>query len=196
VTFDEWEACVADGGCNGYRPTDEGWGCGRRPVINVSWQDAKAYVQWLSQKTGKRSRLLTESECEYVARAGTTTAYWWAASASHQYANYGKDDCCGGLAAGADEWVNTSPVGSFSANPFGLHDTAGNVWEWVDDCYIATYSGTPSDGSPSTTGDCAIRVFRGGSWYSLPQWLRAAFRLGLTPSDRSNYLGFRFARTL
>jgi formylglycine-generating enzyme required for sulfatase activity len=197
VTFAEWDACVADGSCNGYRPDDWGWGRGRRPVINVSFEDAKAYAAWVSAKTGKRYRLLTEAEWEYAARAGTTTAYPWGNTASHDYANYGKDECCGGLASGRDEWANeTAPVGQFPANAFGLHDMHGNVWEWVEDCYESSYTGAPADGSAVTTVGCWDRVIRGGSWDNIPQFLRSAIRGRSMPANRSSILGFRLARTL
>ena len=118
ITFEEWDACVADGGCNGHRPSDEGWGRGRRPVINVSWDDAKAYVAWLSRKTGKSYRLLTEAEREYVARAGTTTPFWWGSSISTGQANYdGKDAYAGGSKG---EWCGTNDGGQFlPAEPMG-----------------------------------------------------------------------------
>ncbi len=196
VTFAEWDACVADGGCNGYRPSDEGWGRGNRPVINVSWNDAQAYVQWLSNRTGKRYRLLSEAEWEYVARAGTTTAYPWGSSASHEFANYGKDGCCDGLAQGRDRWVNTAPVGSLPANRFLLHDMHGNVAEWTEACSNESYAGAPSDGSAWRSGECSRRVLRGGSWVSYPQNLRSARRNRNDPSNRNDFNGFRVARTL
>jgi len=200
VTFDEYDACVADGGCS-QRPEDEGWGRGRRPVINVSWNEAQAYARWLSGKTGQRYRLLTEAEWEYAARAGTTTAFSWGPTASHEYANYGTDQCCSGLASGRDQWVNMAPVGQFPANNFGLHDMHGNVWEWVEDCFADNYSGLPTNGSASAILDCSRqvsrsrRVLRGGSWNSGPEDLRSAYRVGVHPAGRAG-LGFRLARTL
>lgn len=197
VTFAEWDACEAAGGCK-TRPSDSGWGRGNRPVINVSWDDAKAYVQWLSGMTGKAYRLLTEAEWEYVARAGTSTEYSWGNTASHEYANYGNDKCCEGLATGRDQWVNTSPVGSFPANAWGLHDVHGNVWEWTEDCWHDSYRGAPTDGSAWTEaggGNCARRVLRGGSWNNSPDLQRAAFRFRSSASGASNYQGFRLART-
>ena len=174
VTFGEWDACVSGGGCGGYRPDDEGWGRGRRPVMNVNWEDAKAYVRWLSEKTGEDYRLLSEAEWEYVARAGTTTAYWWGNDVGRNRANC---DGCG------SRWDvrQTAPVGSFSANPFGLHDVHGNVWEWVEDCW---------------EGDCGRRVLRGGSWVNIPGDLRSAYRGGYTTGNRNDVNGFRVARTL
>ena len=155
VTFGEWDACVSGGGCGGYRPDDEGWGRGNRPVVNVSWDDVKAYVDWLTGKTGEEYRLLSEAEWEYVARAGTRTAYWWGDDFGQNRAN------CHGC---GDSYRPTAPVGSFSANPFGLHDVHGNVWEWVEDCWNDSYDGAPSDGSAWESGNCERRVLRGGSW--------------------------------
>ncbi len=196
VTFGEWDACVAGGGCNDYRPRDRGWGRGRRPVMNVSWEDAKAYVEWLSGKTGKRYRLLSESEWEYVARAGTTGPFHFGSTISTAQANYNGDYSYGSGSKGVDRG-KTVPVGSFQANGFGLHDVHGNVWEWVEDCWHGDYSGAPADGSAWTSGgDCGSRVLRGGSWINLPWFLRSAFRLGNSAGNRNNSFGFRIARTL
>ncbi len=193
VTFAEWDACVNDGDCMAAK--DEGWGRERQPVINVSWEDAQAYVAWLKRKTGQPYRLLSEAEWEYVARAKTIAPYWWGATASHGYANYGKDKCCGGLAVGKDQWETTAPVGRFPANGFGLHDLHGNVWEWVEDCWHATYAGAPDNGSAWTTEECKYRVVRGGSWYFNPRNLRSALRVNLIPGLSNNDIGFRVART-
>ena len=190
VTFAEWDACVDGGGCNGHLPDDEGWGRGRRPANYVSWEDAQAYVAWLSRKTGKEYRLLSESEWEYAARAGTQTRYHWGDSVGRNRAN------CDGCGSRWDD-ERTAPVGSFSANGFGLHDMAGNVWEWVEDCWHDSYSGAPSDGSAWTTGgNCSGRVLRGGSWDSGPGYLRSANRFRGSPGLRYNDLGFRVSRTL
>ena len=184
VTFAEWDACVADGECNGYSPGDEGWGRGKRPVINVSWEDARGYVQWLSARTGEDYRLLSESEWEYAARAGTTTAYHFGDSISPSQANYDRSE--GG----------TVPVGSYPANAFGLHDVHGNVWEWTQDCRNDNYQGAPTDGSAWESGNCSRRVLRGGSWYYDPWVLRSANRDRSTAGDRNYIVGFRVARTL
>ena len=189
VTFDEWDACVSDGGCGGYRPDDEGWGRGRRPVINVSWLDAQAYVAWLSRRTGKGYRLLSESEWEYVARAGTTTAYWWG---DYICRNRASCDVCGSRR----DLAQTVPVGSFSANPFGLHDVHGNVHEWVEDCWNWSYDGAPADGSAWESGNCGRRVLRGGSWNLIPGNLRSAFRYRHSTGLRHVNAGIRVARTL
>ena len=187
VTFAEWDACVSAGGCGGYRPDDEGRG--HRPVVNVSWDDAQSYVAWLSRETGKAYRLLSESEWEYAARAGTETRYWWGNDIGRNRAN------CNGCGSRWD-YSGTVPVGSFAANGFGLHDVHGNVWEWVQDCWNDDYNGTPSDGSAWTAGECSVRVLRGGSWGSGPRNLRAAFRNGSGTGLRYDYIGFRVARTL
>lgn len=196
VTFDEWDACVSDGGCNGYKPSDKGWGRGKRPVINVNWDDAKAYVKWLSGKTGKDYRLLTEAEWEYVASAKRSSAFWWGNSISTDQANYN-----GNLTYNGSKGVyrkKTVPVDSFNPNPFGLYKVHGNVWEWVEDCYHDSYKGAPGDGSAwldADGGNCERRVLRGGSWYDDPQFLRARFRGRFNRGYRLSYVGFRVART-
>ena len=196
ITFDEWGLCVRSGGCKGYRPDDHGWGRGNRPVVDVSWADAQTYVDWLTAATGRKYRLLTEAEWEYAARAGTKTAYWWGDIASHDFANYGADKCCSGLAAGRDKWVNTAPVGSFPANPFGLHDMNGNVVEWVEDCSTGSYDRTPSDGTPFVSAGCLERVHRGGGWLNMPAHIRSDIRPGDVETSRTPNLGFRVAASL
>jgi formylglycine-generating enzyme required for sulfatase activity len=202
VTWDNWEACVAMRGCDG-RPTgDGGYGKGQRPVINVSWDQAKAYVAWLSRMTGKTYRLLTEAEWEYAAR-GVTSAdaphapYPWGDQASHEYANYGEDQCCNGKVEGRDQWFYTAPVGQFPPNDFGLHDMHGNVWEWVEDPWHDDYGGAPINGSAWTEGgEVSRRVIRGGAHYGHPEDLRSAFRVGYTTDLRGINVGFRVGRTL
>ncbi len=202
VTFAEWDACVLAGGCS-HRPGDEGWGRGSRPVINVSWDDTQAYIKWLSGKTGQRYRLLSESEWEYAARAGSSTEYPFGDSESGLcgYGNVadGTSKSTYGdwtVAPCSDGHVHTAPVGSFRANRFGLHDTVGNVWEWVGDCWNGSYEGAPSDGSMRTSGDCSRRVLRGGSWGSVPRDVRSAIRSGNQSGNRYVNFGFRLARTL
>ena len=158
------------------------------PAVCVSWEDARAYVAWLSRETGEAYRLLSESEWEYVARAGTTTRYHWGDAIGRNRANCG--DC-------GSRWDNesTSPVGVFGANAFGLHDVHGNVFEWVEDCWHASYAGAPRDGSAWKGGDCSRHVLRGGSWFDYPWNLRAANRLGVVAGDRVSGVGFRVART-
>ncbi len=184
MTFDEWDMCAADGGCDNYRPDDARWGRGWRPVINVSWSDAKVYVAWLSQETGKAYRLLSEAEWEYAARAGTRTRFSFGDDISEKDANF-----LGGLG-------KTWQVGAYPANPWKLHDMHGNVWEWVEDCWNESYDGAPSDGSAWTSGDCSTRVLRGGSWSNYPRLLRSAYRNWNSADNRDYDYGFRVARTL
>ena len=204
VTFDEWDACVRGGGCGGYEPDDAGWGRGRRPVIHVHWEDAWRFADWLSEQTGEEYRLLTEAEWEYAARAGTRTARYWGETdrAQCQYANgydasaqfeLGDDREPAGC---RDRQVNTAPVGSFRPNAFGLYDVLGNVYEWVDDCRNDGYEGAPSDGSPWYSGECSRRMLRGGSWRSVPSYLRSALRIWNSSSFRSSGIGLRVARTV
>jgi formylglycine-generating enzyme required for sulfatase activity len=174
VTFGEWDACVSDGGCGGYQPPDSGWGRGNRPVINVSWNDAQAYIQWLSRKTGNAYRLPTAEEWEMAARAGTTTNYYWGNDVGRNNANC---DGCG------SEWDNrkTAPVGSFKPNAFGLYDMMGNVWQWTDSCW---------------KDNCSRRLFVGGSWNHRPEDMRATTRNWFETGKRMRYLGFRLGLTL
>jgi formylglycine-generating enzyme required for sulfatase activity len=155
----------------------------------VSWDDAQQYMAWLSRRTGKTYRLLSEAEWEYAARAGSAdTAYFWGDEIGDGNANC---DGCG------SQWdgKQTAPVGSFAASPFGLHDMNGNVFEWVQDCY-QPYGEAPSDGSARTSEDCKLRIVRGGSWLDEPRDLRSAVRFRNPPDVRYNSVGFRVARTL
>jgi formylglycine-generating enzyme required for sulfatase activity len=187
ITFAAWDACVSAGGCS-YRPDDEGWGRGNRPVIDVSWNDiAQQFIPWLNQVSGKRYRLPSEAEWEYAARAGSSTKYSWGDSIGSNRANC--EDC-------GSQWDlnKTAPVGSFSANRFGLYDMHGNVWEWTQDCWNGTYSGAPTNGSTWTGGDCGRRVSRGGSWFYKHWYLRAASRIYSTVTARSYDDGFRLVQ--
>jgi formylglycine-generating enzyme required for sulfatase activity len=202
VTFDEWDACVRDGGCK-HEPGDAGWGRGDRPVINVGWDDAREYLDWLSGKTGGRYRLPSEAEWEYAARAGTMTARFWGddPDAACRYANVydetGKREhgFSGTHHACDDGYAKTAPVGAFAANGFGLNDMLGNVWEWTEDCWNDGYEGAPSDGTARTEGDCGRRVVRGGAWDFAPDFVRSANRSRSSTENRDNGLGFRPART-
>jgi formylglycine-generating enzyme required for sulfatase activity len=194
ITFDEWQACLDEGGCRDYRPTDEGWGRGRRPVINVTWNDVKAYTGWLSMKTGKSYRLLSESEWEYAARAGTTTPFAFDPMSS-ALANYDGTTAYPGGTTGPFR-MRTVPVGSFAPNAFGLYDMHGNAWEWVEDCWNDTYMGKPADGSPWLTGSCTGRVMRGGSWEDYSGEVRSGARVGNGVGDAYWSDGFRVARDL
>jgi formylglycine-generating enzyme required for sulfatase activity len=192
VTFDEWIACAAEGSC-GFVPDDWGWGCEKRPVIKVSWNDAQGYVKWLSEKSGKNYRLLSEAEWEYVCRAGTAGPFWWGSSISTGQANYNGHWTYGGGPAGLYR-EKTLPVNSFNPNPWGLYQMHGNILEWVEDRWHDNYSGAPSDGSAWTSGDNDYRVCRGGSWNYRPDWLRAAYREGRY--NGTTKTGLRIARTL
>jgi formylglycine-generating enzyme required for sulfatase activity len=182
VTFDEWNACLAAGGCGGYTPSDEGWGTGNHPVINVSDSDAQAYVDWLNRSTGQHYRIPSEAEWEYAARATTHTPYFWGDEASRQYAVYAAN--------------GTLPVGSTSPNNWGLYDMLGNVSQWTADCYNADYTNAPVDGSAWVYGDCKQRIFRGGAWMNKARQIRAASRNWSDAGARFNDRGFRVVRDL
>jgi formylglycine-generating enzyme required for sulfatase activity len=167
----------------------------RHPVVCVSWNDAKSFVAWLSKKTAKRYRLLTEAEREYVTRAGTTTPFWWGTSISNAQANYDANYTYAGGVKG-ERRKGTVPVDTFTANSWGLHNMQGNVWEWGEDCWHENYNGAPQDGSAWLTGECSRRVIRGGSWVSAPGYLRASFRSSIVATDRRYAVGFRLARSL
>jgi formylglycine-generating enzyme required for sulfatase activity len=186
VTFENWDACVAAAAC---APAAERWGRGDMPVINVSWREAKAYVKWVSQVTGRQYRLLTEAEWEYAARAGTATRYSWGDAPGTNNAN------CDGCGSSWD-LRQTATVGSFKPNVLGLYDMHGNVWEWVEDPWHASYEGAPADGSAWRTGsDPTYRVVRGGSWRNETELIRAAVRAKRHVDVRFDTLGFRIART-
>lgn len=190
VTFDEWDYCVSEGGCGGYRAMDYGYGRGRRPVVGVNWDNAQQYVSWLSQKTGRQYRLLSKAEWEYAARAGTTTPYHTGESISTDQANFN------GTWLGEPYRDETLPVGRFPANAFGLHDVHGNVNEWVQDCWNENYEGAPVDGSAWETGDCSRRILRGCSAGDHAPCLRSASRGSFFKAEQSSYWGFRIARAL
>jgi len=164
-------------------------------VINVNWDDAQAYVAWLSQVTGKAYRLLSEAEYEYATRAGTTTTYPWGDDIKLNGQAMADCDGCGSKWDGQQ----TAPVGFFPANKFGLYDMVGNVFEWTEDCVHNNYNGAPTDGSAwlkANGGDCTNRILRGGSWIGSPDFLRSAARLRNPTDFRVSYLGFRVGRTL
>lgn len=203
VTFAEWDACVAGGGCGSNKaPSDQGWswrgwhwGRGKRPVINVSWSDANEYLAWLSKKSGQAYRLLSEAEWEYAARAGTTTPFSTGPTITTDQANFDGSNTFGESAKGTYR-QKTVEVGTFKPNAFGLHDMHGNVWEWVEDNWHSNYLGAPKDGSAWIDNGSSSRVLRGGSWYSDPRNLRSASRDLMVPGHRSKSVGFRVARTL
>jgi len=187
VTFGEYDRFAK--AANRQFPVDQGWGRGRRPAIFVSWLDAVDYAKWLSSQTGKRYRLPTEAEWEYAARGGKETAYWWGKDWMQGIAN------CRGCGT---QWnTKTAPVGSFKPNPFGLYDTSGNVWEWVDECWHYNYSGAPADASAWTSGgNCVRRMIRGGSWANPPVSLRVSNRGRYYPDNREDFIGFRVVQAL
>ena len=202
VTYAEWEACLDAGGCAGHRALralDADWEWERRhkrPVIGVTWHAAKAYVEWLSKTTGKSYRLLSEAEREYVTRAGTATPYWWGTSISTGQANY---DGSAAYVDGTEPITlnQTVPVDTFAPNPWGLYHVHGNIWEWTEDCGNDSNIGNPGDGTPRTTGDCTLRIIRGGAWNTdNPHALRSASRVLSRADDRTPSVGFRVARAL
>lgn len=185
VTFAQYDACVAFGGCDHY-PDDRGWGRGERPVINVSWDDAQQYIQWLNKETGKNYGLPTEAQWEYAARAGSSTKYSWGDEVGRNRANC---DGCG------SQWDNkqTAPVGSFAANAFGLYDMHGNVWEWCQDWYDDDYYKSSPTVDPQGPSSGEDRVGRGGSWGVNPEYARSANRGYDSPGYRYYFLGFRLS---
>ncbi len=187
VTFDQYDAFCRRAGCES--PDDQGWGRGARPVVNVSWEEAKAYTEWLSEQTGQRYRLPTDGEWEYAARAGNHGRFWWGEDEQVARANC---EGCGALWDGE----KSAEVGRFPPNAFGLHDIAGNVWEWVEDCWSDTYAEAPTDGSAFENAGCGKRVIRGGAWSFPPKEMRSANRWRDFPSRRSDDTGFRVVREL
>jgi len=188
VTLGEWGACVKAGACR-YSPENLTSGDPALPVGDVSWDDAQAYLRWLSEKTGFEYRLPSEAEWEYAARAGSDTVFWWGDDIGQSRANC-KD--CG--SAWAEK--GPAPVGSFEPNPFGLHDVHGNLWEWTADCWNTSYKNAPADGRAWTKGDCIARVLRGGAWHLDAEYMRAARRSKYDRDVRYYLNGFRVARTL
>jgi formylglycine-generating enzyme required for sulfatase activity len=185
VTFAEWDACETAKVCP--HADDEGWGRGKRPVINVSWDDAQTYIRWLNAQTGQRYRLPTEAEWEYAARGGRDSAYPWGNSISCNNADYWPNSTsCHGR--------GTSVVGSFAANAYGLHDTVGNVYEWCQDWYGEGYYASSPASNPEGAAGGTDRVLRGGSWYDTPRYVRSATRDYNAPDNRYYLVGFRVAQ--
>jgi formylglycine-generating enzyme required for sulfatase activity len=186
LTFDEWDACVARGYCRAIVSAN-GWGRGRRPVINVSWSDVKAYVAWLSRITGKPYGLLTEAQWEYAARANKPTLF-----------HFGNDETVLGDYAwyAFNAGAQTHLVGNKMPNPFGLFDVYGNVWEWVEDCHQDDYRGAPTDGSAVVGSNCQRHVIRGGSWQYGPKMLRSASRDWAASDAGKDEIGVRLARSM
>jgi len=187
VTFAEWDQCADAGVCK-HRPDDHGWGRGDRPVINVSWDDTKLFIAWMAQKTGQKYRLPSEAEWEYAARAGTKTPFWWGRDI-----NIARAQCDACSSPTPKQIVAT---GSFRPNGFGLYDTAGNAAEWVEDCWNDSYKNAPKDSSAWTTGDCRLRVLRGGNFLSKAAEVRSAARFRYDVDVRYYANGFRILRDL
>jgi formylglycine-generating enzyme required for sulfatase activity len=194
ITFEDYDRfCQATGR---EKPKDgrrwfpfSNWGRGSRPAINVSWDDAIAYTRWLSEQTGKTYRLPSESEWEYAAKAGSDERYWWGFNIGENRAN------CKGCGSPFDG-KKTAPAGTFPPNPFGLHETAGNVWEWCQDRWHESYDGAPANGSAWEVGDDLRRVQRGGSFGSKSRYVRSSARGRGKSTDRYVYLGFRVVREM
>lgn len=195
VTFRQWDACVAAGGCM-HKPGDAGWGRGQRPVINVTWNDAQQYVKWLSGKTGQTYRLPSEAEWEYAARAGATTPFAFGERITTEQANFDGRHSYNGSAEGEFRQM-TLPVGSLAKNAWDLYDLHGNAREWVQDCWHDNYQGAPADGR-AWVSNCATadRLLRGGGCYFNSRFARSAYRSHLVPSFRYIITGFRLARKL
>jgi len=174
----------------GFEQTDD------HPVVCVSWEDAQAYARWLSKRTGKTYRLLSEAEYEYAARAGTTTPFWWGVSITPDDANYNGTTVYAGGGSSGEYRAKTVPVKSFKPNPWGLYQVHGNVWTWMEECWHDNFNGAPTDGAVWTGGRCNIRLLRGGSWLRAPKYLRAASRYWDPTGYRDYVVGFRLARTL
>ena len=192
VTFDQWDACTADGGCS-VDPTDRDWGRGKRPVMSVTFAQVQEYMAWITKKTGHKYRLPSEAEWEYATRAGTKTEYWWGDKMGEGYAN------CRGCGT---EWsgIKSAPVGRFKPNPWGLYDVHGNVLEMTSDCMAWTLEGVPTDGKARLVEltrkgkekkKCLNRVVKGGAWYYLSKVSRAASRVRNDQRIFSYFIGFR-----
>lgn len=199
VTFAEWDACVAKRACS-HKPSDEGWGRGRHPVVNISWRDANEFVAWLAGSTAKPYRLPTEAEWEYAARGVTSATavhqpFSTGATISYKQANFDANFVYGAGKIGLYR-QKTLDVGSLPRNAFGIHDMHGNVWEWVQDCYRPSYRDAPTDGSAVSRADCKLRILRGGAWNYYPWTLRSAYRYATLGDVRLNNAGLRVARPM
>jgi formylglycine-generating enzyme required for sulfatase activity len=189
ITFHQWKACVALRACSD--ESDQGWGRETRPIINVTWDDAKKYVAWISQETGRQYRLLSEAEWEYAARAGSETLYSWGNEVQKDGKVMAKCRDCAG------QWdEKTAPVQSFPANAFGLYDMYGNVWEWLEDCWHDSYRDAPTNGAAWVNEGCSHRVLRGGSWKTDRSKLGPAGRYDAYAPDRDSDVGIRLGRTI
>jgi formylglycine-generating enzyme required for sulfatase activity len=199
VTFTQWDACYAEGGCGHRRLGDLDFGRGKRPAIFVSWTEAQLYVQWLKRQTGQPYRLLSEAEWEYAARGcknlKCANAPFWFGAINPELAVYDSRRSYEGSPK-ADPRMETEPVDSGPANPFGLYNMLGNVRQWTQDCWNPAPSAVASNGAPVLSGDCSARATRGGSWADEPAKLRAASRGYESVDEGSERIGFRVARDL
>jgi formylglycine-generating enzyme required for sulfatase activity len=186
VSLDEWNACVLGRGCS-FRPFGPTTGGARQPVTNILWEEAREYVEWLSRATGRPYRLLSESEREYVARAGTTTAFWWGDSPTSS------EDRVEERQLAESSFLPPAPS---IPNPWGLHEVHGSVYDWVEDCWHDNYLGAPADGSAWIEADCSRHVLRGGAPSRAMQTRRAAARMWFGSPNRLLYMSVRVARTL
>lgn len=176
ISFDEWDACLADGGCDGNKGDDHGFGRGRMPAQGITFDMAKSYLAWLSRKVGRTYRLPSESEREYFTRAGTTTPFWFGNTISSQNANYAAGTPYAGGPRGVDS-KGPAVVDSYAPNPFGLYQVHGNVWEWTEDCFNKRYTeDTPTDGAPWLEGNCTKHMVRGGLWNWSADKSRSGYR--------------------
>ncbi|WP_226661955.1 bifunctional serine/threonine-protein kinase/formylglycine-generating enzyme family protein [Microbulbifer aggregans] len=174
-------------------PNDAGWGRGNRPVVNISWNDAQEYATWLSKQTGQKYRLASEAEWEYAARAATDTPFWWGNGSAR-----GKANCRRGCASEFNTLfsVASAPVGNYKANEFGLFDTAGNVAEWVQDCFLGDYSNHRADARPVQIKNCELRAVRGGSMREPLRNISSDYRTGLNEKASSKEVGVRLVMEL
>lgn len=186
VTFDQYDIYCKETGKT--KPNDEGWGRGNRPVVNVTWQDAVDFAQWLSEKSGNGYRLPSEAEWEYAAKTDLETHYWWGNDVGQANANCRS---CG------SQWDRkmTAPVSAFEPNPRGLYNMHGNVYEWVFDTWHENYEGAPQDGSAWLFGDTKHRVSRGGSWLEIPSSLNSSARNWSPAREPRKDIGFRLVFT-
>lgn len=194
ISFDEWDACLADGGCGGNKGDDKGFGRGRMAAQGINFEAAKSYLAWLSRKVGRTYRLPSESEREYFTRAGTTTPFWFGKTISSQNANYSAGTPYANGPRGVDS-KGPAVVDSYAPNPFGLYQVHGNVWEWTEDCFNKRYTeDTPTDGAPWLEGDCTRRMVRGGLWNWTADKSRSGYRDDALARGGGN--SFRVVRTL
>jgi len=191
VTFNDFDRYAKASGRA--LPSDEGWGRGNRPAINISWQDAQRYAKWLSEETGQKYRLPSEAEWEFAARAGTDTPFWWGDGSAR-----GKANCRRGCASEFNSLfsISSAPVANYKANPYGLYDTSGNVGEWVQDCFLGDFTNHRNDARPVQLKNCELRVIRGGSMREPLRNITSDYRTGLSEKATSKEVGFRLVMEL